>query len=95
MIERHTDAGFITLLCTLGYPGLQVEIDGEFRSIRPIPNAFIINIGDMLSKITNHTLKATFHQVLDIGVDRYSSPFFLEPHYTAKIPSTIMGEKSE
>ena len=63
--------------------------------MRPIPNAFIINIGDMLSKITNHTLKATLHQVLDIGVDRYSSPFFLEPHYTAKIPQTIMGETSE
>jgi len=35
---EHCDSGFITILTTLGYPGLQVEIDGEFKSIRPIYN---------------------------------------------------------
>jgi len=37
----------------------------------------------MLSRITNGKLKATKHRVLDIGVERYSSPYFFEPHYCA------------
>jgi len=44
----------------------------------------------MLSRITNYNLKATLHRVIDIGQDRYSSPFFFEPHYTAKIQSSIL-----
>lgn len=32
---EHTDSGFITLLTTFMYPGLQVEINGEYRSIKP------------------------------------------------------------
>lgn len=65
-------------------------MDGKFRSIKPIPNAFVINIGDMLSRLTNYQLKSTLHRVIDIGADRYSSPFFFEPYYAAKIPSSIL-----
>ena len=43
----------------------------------------------MISRITNYTLKATFHQVQDIGVERYSSPFFFEPSYGATIPTVL------
>ena len=35
---EHRDSGFITILSTLGFPGLQVEIDGEFKSVRPVYN---------------------------------------------------------
>lgn len=44
----------------------------------------------MLSRITNYNLKSTLHRVIDIGEDRYSSPFFFEPYYAAKIPSSIL-----
>jgi isopenicillin N synthase-like dioxygenase len=44
----------------------------------------------MLSRISNYILKATLHRVIDIGDDRFSSPFFFEPHYAAVIPSSIM-----
>jgi isopenicillin N synthase-like dioxygenase len=70
-------------------------MDGKWRSIKPVPNAFVINIGDMLSRITNYILKATLHRVMDIGDDRYSSPFFFEPHYEAKIPSSILNQDIE
>lgn len=93
-IAQHTDSGFVTLLSTLGYPGLQVLIGDEFKSVKPVPNAFVINIGDMLSRISNYILKATLHRVIDIGDDRYSSPFFFEPHYAAVIPSSIMDLES-
>lgn len=89
-IAQHTDTGFVTLLATLGYPGLQIYKDSRFQSVKPMPGAFVINIGDMLSRITNYKLKSTLHRVIDIGEDRYSSPFFFEPHYAAKIPSSIL-----
>lgn len=54
----------------------------------------VVNLGDMLSRITNFSLKATKHRVLDIGVERFSSPFFLEPHFTAAIP-TLLGDNNE
>ena len=79
----------MTLLSTLGYPGLQVKIGDRFRSIKPIPNAFVVNIGDMLSKLTNYVLKATHHRVISIGEDRFSNPFFFEPYYAALIPSSL------
>jgi isopenicillin N synthase-like dioxygenase len=68
--------------------------DDVYKSVRPRPNVIVVNIGDMLSRITNYTLKATKHRVLDIGVDRYSSPFFFEPRYAAEIP-TILNEGLE
>ena len=35
---EHFDSGFITILSTLGFPGLQVLIDGEYKSVRPVNN---------------------------------------------------------
>jgi isopenicillin N synthase-like dioxygenase len=77
-------------LSTFSYPGLQVDIgQGVYKSVRPVPKTLVVNLGDMLSRITDFKLKATKHRVLDIGVERFSSPFFLEPHYAARIPSNI------
>lgn len=84
----HTDSGFLTLLSTFHYHGLQVDIgSGAYRSVRPVKKTLVVNLGDMLSRITDYKLKATLHRVLDIGVERFSSPFFFEPHYLAKIPN--------
>lgn len=86
----HCDSGFITLLTTFMYPGLQVLIDGQYRSIKPVHNCIVVNLGETFERITNFKLKATSHQVLDIGVKRYSSPFFLEPKYSAIIPANLI-----
>lgn len=87
---EHCDSGFLTLLTTFGYPGLQVEINGEFKSIKPEPNCLVVNLGETLQFMTNLKMKATKHRVLDIGVTRYSSPFFIEPKYSAMLPSNMM-----
>ena len=92
---EHADTGFITLLSTFNYPGLQVEIDGEYKSIKPIKNAIVMNIGETLSKISGYKIKATKHRVLDIGVERYSSPFFMEPKHSARIGEGILDSKRE
>jgi isopenicillin N synthase-like dioxygenase len=63
--------------------------DGVYKSVRPVTNMLVVNLGDMFSRITNYTLKATLHRVLDIGVERFSSPFFFEPHYTTEIPTVL------
>lgn len=92
----HTDSGFLTLLSTFSYPGLQVDVgEGVYKSVRPVPNTLVVNLGDMLSRITNYKLKATKHRVLDIGVERFSSPFFFEPHYAARIPTEVGKAKDD
>ena len=78
---EHTDAGFVTLVSTLGYPGLQIEIDNEWKSVKPIKDQIIVNLGDLLSDITNGKLHAARHRVVDIGIMRFSAVFGLLPKY--------------
>ena len=52
-------------------------------------------MGDIFERITNFQLKATKHRVLDIGIERFSSPFFLEPKYLAQIPSNMLKPQEE
>ena len=87
---EHADSGFITLLSTLGYPGLQVNINGEFKSVKPIYNQMVVNLGGILERITNYQLKATLHRVLDIGIERFSCPFLATPSYLTEIPSNLL-----
>ncbi|CAK9042206.1 2-oxoglutarate-Fe(II) type oxidoreductase (Endocrocin synthesis protein D), partial [Durusdinium trenchii] len=88
---EHADSGFLTFLSTFGYPGLQVYIDGEYKSVKPMSNTLVVNLGDTFARITNYRLKATYHRVLDIGRERYSSPLFLEPKYSARIPKGLLA----
>ena len=93
---QHLDEGFLTILTTLGYPGLQIEVgDNEYKTVKNIDNQLIINVGAIFSHITNYQLKATWHRVLDIGIHRYSCPFFLVPKYMATIPSNYLQPDQE
>lgn len=51
---EHCDSGFVTLLSTFMFHGLQVEIDGEFKSITPVKDAIIVNLGEIMQKISNN-----------------------------------------
>jgi isopenicillin N synthase-like dioxygenase len=53
---EHSDSGFITLLTTFMFPGLQVLLDGEYRSIKSMKNAIVINVGSTLEKISNYKI---------------------------------------
>ena len=87
---EHADSGFITILSTFGFPGLQVEIDGTYKSVKPTHNALVVNLGTVFSRISGYKLKATRHRVLDIGIERFSSPFFFRPKYSAMIPRNLV-----
>jgi len=79
----HEDINVITLLLGAEEAGLQLkDADGEWLDIAPPPGALVVNIGDMLQRLTNHVLPSTTHRVVNPaperrGFARYSTPFFL------------------
>lgn len=89
----HTDSNFLTLLYTFDYKGLEVVTgDGKWAAVEPRPKSLVMNIGDVFSRMMGGRFKATRHRVLDIGVDRYSVPFFLEPSYDGDIGENFMSK---
>jgi isopenicillin N synthase-like dioxygenase len=81
----HGDINLITLLMGASAEGLQVlRRDGEWIPITALPNQLVVNVGDMLDRLTNHKLKSTIHRVVNpprekMGTSRYSIPFFMHP----------------
>lgn len=85
-ISHHTDAGAVTVLFQDAVPGLQVEHDGRWFTIDPIPGAFIINIGDMVEVWSNGRYRAPLHRVLANDSDeRFSAPFFYNPAFDTNV----------
>mmetsp|Transcript_30818 Transcript_30818/g.57783 ORF Transcript_30818/g.57783 Transcript_30818/m.57783 type:complete len:429 (+) Transcript_30818:74-1360(+) len=81
-VGEHTDYGLLTILKQDMVGGLQVlnAKDGCWVHCCPVENAFVINLGDMLSRWTAHRFKSTVHRVVPTSaLERYSVPFFLEP----------------
>lgn len=81
----HGDINLITLLMGAHGKGLQVQtLKGEWVDAIARPDQLMINVGDMLSRLTNNKLKSTIHKVVNPprelwGTSRYSIPFFMHP----------------
>ena len=81
----HGDINLITLLMGAHGRGLQVQNHhGDWIDAIARPDQLMINVGDMLSRLTNNKLKSTIHRVVNPprekwGTSRYSIPFFLHP----------------
>jgi isopenicillin N synthase-like dioxygenase len=79
----HGDINVITLLLGAEEAGLEVQDrDGRWLAINPPPGALVVNVGDMLQRLTNDRLPSTTHRVVNPaparrGFARYSTPFFL------------------
>ncbi len=89
----HTDYGTITLLMTEDRPGgLQVMgMDGEWHDLKPVPGAFIVNLGDMMACWTNDRWRSTLHRVVNppsgagAAARRLSIVYFHTPNHDALI----------
>ncbi len=83
--EQHEDINLITLLVGASAGGLQLlTADNEWKDITPAEDEIVINVGDMLQRLTNNYLKSTTHRVVNPPkeqwhVPRLSIPFFLHP----------------
>ncbi len=98
----HEDINTITLLLGAEEGGLQVkDRDGRWLPINPPAGSVVVNIGDMLQRLTNHVLPSTTHRVVNPpqarhGVARYSTPFFLHfrPDFVIQtLPGCITAER--
>lgn len=82
---EHGDINLITLLMGASADGLQVlRRDGKWISITALPEQLVVNVGDMLERLTNRKLKSTIHRVVNpprhfMNTPRYSIPFFMHP----------------
>ena len=81
----HEDINFITLLVGASAEGLEVLSHGQWLPITTEGDAIVVNIGDMLQRLTNHVFPSTSHRVVNPPNEnarkpRYSVPFFLHPN---------------
>ena len=82
----HEDINLITLLVGASAAGLEVKSKhGEWVPFTSDADTIVVNIGDMLQRLTNHVYPSTTHRVVNPPGDqarkpRYSTPFFLHPN---------------
>ncbi|HVF95917.1 MAG TPA: 2-oxoglutarate and iron-dependent oxygenase domain-containing protein [Flavisolibacter sp.] len=83
--EQHEDINLITLLVGASADGLQILTkQNEWVGVTSLPEQIVVNVGDMLQRLTNNRLRSTTHRVVNPprelwGTSRYSIPFFLHP----------------
>lgn len=83
--EQHEDINLITLLVGASADGLEIlSKDNEWLPVKAGPGEIVVNVGDMLQRLTNDRLKSTTHRVVNPPrelwhTSRYSIPFFLHP----------------
>ena len=94
----HEDINTITLLLGAEEAGLELKTkDGRWIPVSPKSGELVINIGDMLQRLTNGVLRSTSHRVVNPAPDRasharYSMPFFLHfrPDFVIEaLPGTV------
>jgi isopenicillin N synthase-like dioxygenase len=83
--EQHEDINLITLLVGASADGLEVlDKKNEWHPAKAEPDEIVVNVGDMLQRLTNNKLRSTTHRVVNPPRElwhthRYSIPFFLHP----------------
>ena len=83
--EQHEDINLITLLVGASADGLEIlSKSGDWVAVTSLPDQIVVNVGDMLQRLTNNKLRSTTHRVVNPDrslwhTSRFSIPFFLHP----------------
>ncbi len=83
--EQHEDINLITLLIGASSEGLEIlNKQGAWVPVTSLPEQIVVNVGDMLQRLTNDRLRSTTHRVVNPpkekwSTPRYSIPFFMHP----------------
>jgi len=81
----HEDINLITLLIGASADGLELLTrEDTWFPVKAFGEDLVVNVGDMLQRLTNNKLKSTTHRVVNpprelMKYSRYSVPFFLHP----------------
>lgn len=82
---EHEDINLITLLMGASADGLEIlDKQGQWIAVTALPEQIVVNVGDMLQRLSNNRLRSTTHRVVNPpkekwGESRFSIPFFLHP----------------
>jgi isopenicillin N synthase-like dioxygenase len=83
-VGEHTDYGLLTLLYQDEVGGLQIKHNGSWLDVPHVPESFVVNVGDMLERLTSGRYTSALHRVVNrAGRSRISMPFFFDPAFDA------------
>ncbi|CAH1443598.1 unnamed protein product [Lactuca virosa] len=89
-VGRHKDVGALTILAQDDVGGLEVKrkSDGEWIFVKPTPNSFIVNVGDIMTVWSNGKYEGAEHRAkVNSTRERFSIPIFFNPaSYTVVEP---------
>ncbi len=100
----HEDINLITLLVGASAAGLEVKArNGDWVPFTAEADTIVVNIGDMLQRLTNHVYPSTTHRVVNPPGEaarepRYSTPYFLHPNpdfIIASLPSCVSADNPD
>lgn len=94
-VAEHTDYGLLTLLAQDHHGGLEVRGPDGWVDVPPEPGALVVNLGDMLDRMTDGRYRSTRHRVRPTTgpEDRLSFPFFFDPSWEAEVrPLPLHGD---
>lgn len=90
--EEHEDINLITLLVGASAEGLQVlPKGGDWLPINAEEGQIVVNVGDMLQRLTNSQLKSTTHRVVNPPKEKWSEPRLSIPFFLHPKPSTSLA----